>query len=324
MRKIINKSICSLLGIIGFSFFASAQTTSINPEDLGNIVLTSFVSDGIKNLPEGAKDLLVSKLDQISSANGMSASGYDSRFIITANINVITKDVLTAAPPMTALGLEITLFIGDGLDGKKFSSLTVSANGVGTNETTAYIEAIRGIEANDESTQRFVTNGKTKIISYYNSRCAQIIKEAQSLQAQNKYDEAIYRLTAVPEECTECFNKVVPIIAPIYTKFINKDCKQKLAEANSLWAANQDVASANQVGEILKTIDPEAACFNEVQSLSDKIAKRVFELEKKAWDYKIETTVNLNRDLIKAYQEVGVAYGNGQPKSEVYNVKGWW
>ncbi|PXY45477.1 hypothetical protein [Flavobacterium hydrophilum] len=323
MKNYISKSIFSALTIFGFSFFTTAQSPSTN-EALGNIALTSYVPEQIENLPSGAENLLINKLNQITSTNGIAASGIDSRFIITANINVLTKDMLATAPPMTALTLDVTFYIGDGLDGKKYSSQTVSVKGVGTNENLAYMEAIKGINVNDESIQNFLSNGKKKIINYYNTRCAQIIKEAQALQAQLKYDEAIYKLTAIPEECTDCYNKAVAIIAPMFDKMINRDCKLKLAQANNLWAANQDVATANQVGEILNSIDPQAGCYNDVKTLSAKISKRVLDLEQREWDYKIETDVNLKRDLIKAYQAVGVAYGNGQAKSVVYNVQGWW
>ena len=29
-------------------------------------------------------------------------------------------------------------------------------------------------------------------------------------------------------------------------------------------------------------------------------------------------------EMIRAYRDVGVAYGNGQPDSIEYNVNGWW
>jgi hypothetical protein len=37
-----------------------------------------------------------------------------------------------------------------------------------------------------------------------------------------------------------------------------------------------------------------------------------------------QDAVNLEASRIKAARDIGVAYGNGQPKSIVYNVRGWW
>ena len=59
------------------------------------------------------------------------------------------------------------------------------------------------------------------------------------------------------------------------------------------------------------------------KALSDKMGKRVLEIDKREWNYKMETEVNLKRDAIKAWRDVGVAYGNGQPKSVAYNIIGW-
>jgi hypothetical protein len=53
------------------------------------------------------------------------------------------------------------------------------------------------------------------------------------------------------------------------------------------------------------------------------MGKRVLEIDKREWNYKMETEVNLKRDAIKAWRDVGVAYGNGQPKSVSYNIIGW-
>lgn len=324
MKNIINTiRFCFLIGF-GFVTTLSAQESSTSAAALGRIALTPYIPAQVENMPEAAVNSLTNKLDQIIIANGISSAGFNSRFIITANINIATKDLLATAPPMTALTLDVNLYIGDGFDGKKYASQTITVKGVGTNETKAYMEAIKTIRANDASIQSFVSNAKVKIIDYYNSRCAQIIKEAQGMDSQFKYDEAIFKLTSIPEECIECYNKSMIAIGPIFKKKIDRDCKLRLTEANNLWNANQDVATANEVGEILSSIDPQSSCFGEVKALSNKVGKRVLDLDKREWNYKLETEVNLKRDLIKAYRDVGVAYGKGQPKSVAYNIVGWY
>lgn len=324
MKKLIHKIAFSLVTVFGAFSLTFAQNTSGNADDLGKIALTTYIPDQVEALDPIAANMLTNKLNQICSANGISSSFADSRFIITANSTVLTKDLIASAPPMTALTLEVTLYIGDGLDGKKFSSQTLSLKGVGTNENKAYIEALKTIKPNDPAIQNFVSNSKTKIIAYYNSRCAQIIKEAQTLENLKLYDEAMYKLLAVPAECTDCYTKSMAAIAPIFKKKIDTDCKIKLAEATNLWNANQNVETANAIGEIMATIQPDAACYKEVKELSNKIGKRVLEIDNREWNYKMETEVNLERDRIKAYRDVGVAFGNGQPKTVTYNVIGWW
>ena len=104
----------------------------------------------------------------------------------------------------------------------------------------------------------------------------------------------------------------------MFRKKIERDCKVKMVEANNLWNANQDWDTANTVGQLLSSIDPEASCYKDAKALSDKIGKRVLEIDKREWNYKLEIDVNLKRDAIKAIRDIGVAYGNGQPSTVVY------
>jgi hypothetical protein len=323
MKNLITKITSCCIAVFGFTTLTMAQESSTSAGSLGRITITPYIPEQVEGLPQGASNMLSNKLNQIVSASGISGSGYNSRFIITPNIDVATKDLLATAPPMTALTLNVNLYIGDGFDGKKYSSYTVSVKGVGTNETKAYMDAIKNIKPNDAGIQSFVASGKTKIIDYYNARCGQIINEANALTTQSKYEEAIFKLTSIPEECTECYNKAAAAIGPIFKKFIERDCKLKMAEATNLWNANQSWETANEAGAILSSIDPEAACYKEAKALSDKMGKRVLEIDKREWNYKMETEVNLKRDAIKAWRDVGVAYGNGQPKSVAYNIIGW-
>ncbi|MGZ4040442.1 MAG: hypothetical protein ACXVNR_07770, partial [Bacteroidia bacterium] len=69
--------------------------------------------------------------------------------------------------------------------------------------------------------------------------------------------------------------------------------------------------------------EPQAACFGEAKALASKIQKRVIEIDKREWNYTMKAQQQQS-EMIKAYRDVGVAYGNGQPKSVTYNVSGWW
>jgi hypothetical protein len=313
--------ILSILIVVGCNIYA--QNTAGKSDDMARITLAAYVPQQISNMPEAARSMLANKLSQIVTQNGMGGSASNQRFIITANINVMSKDITPTAPPMQAFTLDVTLYIGDGIDGTKFASISTTVKGVGENETKAYISALKNLKTTDPNYQAFIEKGKTKIVEYYNSKCDFIVKEAQTLASQNKYEEAIYKLTSVPEVCKTCYDKCMDAVAPIYKLQIDRQCKLKLAEASNLWAANQTVDAGNTAGEILSTIDPSAACFAEVKTLSSKIAARVKELDAREWNYTLKEQAQ-ESERIKAYRDVGVAYGNGQPKSVTYNVIGWW
>ena len=314
-----------LIPIFIVSFFISTSFTTVAQEtknDLAKVTLTPYIDASVSEITSGASSILTNKLNQIVNQNGLEGNG-DPRFIITANVVIVSKDVIASAPPSIVYTLDVNLYIGDGLDGNKFASYSTSCKGVGINENKAMIEALKNIKPNNTEIQNFVTLGKKKVISFYNDRCDLILKQAKLLEAQNRYEEAIYKLTSIPESSLTCFNKAIEAIVPIYAKFINRDCQIKLQEATNIWNANQTMEAANQVGEILSTIDPQSTCYKEVRVFSNKVAKRVLELNDREWKFKVDSEIGLTRDLIKAYRDVGVAYGNGQPKSVVYNIRGW-
>jgi hypothetical protein len=324
MKK-INLTLLVISLILGYSI--NGQNLVSKANDLGRIALVSFVPEQIEQMPDAARSMLTNKLSQIATQSGMGGSSLNQRFIITANIIVLTKDLTPTAPPMTAMTLEVALYIGDGIDGTIFASQSVTLKGVGENETKAYMAALRNLKTNDPQYQTFLEKGKTKIIEYYNSKCDFIIKEAQALASQSQFDAAIYKLTGVPEVCKDCFNKCMDAIAPIYQKRIDKDCLVRLAAANNIWSANQDANSANSAGEVLAYIDPQAACYKEAKALTEKMAKRVKELDQREWNFKLkqqQDDVDITKATINAVRDIGVAYGNGQPKSIVYNTRGWW
>ena len=177
----------------------NAQNKKGKSDDFGRIILNSYVAPQAEGIPPSAKRMLTNKLSQIASKNGMGGSDLNPRFIITPNITILTKDLTSTAPPMTALTMEITFYIGDGIEGTLFANTSIEVKGVGTNETKAYISGLKRINPSNPTIKNLVEEGKTKIIEYYNSKCDFIIKEASAKSNRKNFDEAIASLLAVPE-----------------------------------------------------------------------------------------------------------------------------
>jgi hypothetical protein len=323
-KKIITLSIVLFSTILGLQCIA--QNELGKTDDYGRIVLNTYVSDQIENLPASAEGMLANKLSQIVTTHGLGGTAIFPRFIITPNIIVVTKDITATAPPMVALNLEITFYIGDGIDGTKFATTSVYAKGVGKTEAKAYISAIKQIKPGNPAFGKFIEKGKNKIIEYYNSRCDFIIKEAESLASQDRYGEAIYLLSSVPEITKECFDKAMDAVGPIYQKLIDRECLMKLAEARNAWNAGLDRSAADAAAFYLSGIEPRAACFDEAAAFSNEIGKRVYELDQREWNFRMKVqqdNVDLRRATIEAARAVGVAYGNNQPDIQ-YNIRTWW
>jgi hypothetical protein len=259
----------------------------------------------------------------------LSGSDDGGRFIVAPVVSVLGKEVTATTPAMTVVSLQISLYIGDGYQGIKFATTSLMTKGVGPNETKSYIDAIRKLKVNDPSIQQFIDNGKMKIIEYYNSMCDFNIKKANTLAAQNNYDEALYMLTGVPEVAKVCFDKSMDAVATIFKKAIDFKCAQSLSKAKSLWSASQDVAGANAVAEELSNIIPGASCIPEVNKFIAVVSKRVQELDKREWNFKLKQQqdgVDIRKAEIRAARDIGVAYGNNQPRT-VYNttlIRTWW
>jgi len=303
--------------LIATTITVNAQNQKGKSDDLGRIVLNAYVPSQGENIPSSARKMLNNKMKQIATKNGVGGSRLNTQFIISPQVSVLSKDLTATAPPMTALGLEFTLYIGDGYDGTVFSSMSIETKGVGTNETKAYIQAIKQLKPANPEIKAFINEGKGKIVEYYNSKCDFIIKDAQTLATQNKYDEAIWRLTRVPDVCKECYDKCMDAIAPMYKEKIDRECEMKLTKAQGYWNAAQSMDAAEKAGRILSTIEPEAACFSKVTALMTKIETKVKEIDDREWKYILKDQAQ-ESERIEAYRAVGVAYGENQPKNVTY------
>ncbi len=323
----MKKSIVITQILLSMYFLSFSQNELGKSDDVARIALNAVVPDQIEEMPQTATGVLQNKLNQIVTKNGLGTSSLNDRFILTANVSVITKDITPSAPPMHAYTLEVSLYVGDGIDGTLFSSTTLTLKGVGNNENKAYVAALRNLNPNDKRLQPFIDQGKTKIIEYFNSRCDFILKEAEMLQGKGDYEAAIAKLVSIPEVCKECYEKAMDAVAPIYQQQIDRECKINLANAQNAWNQSQSYEGASNAAAYLGMIDPNASCYNDALNLSNSIAKRILEVDKREWNFKMkqhQDNVDLEKARIKAIRDIGVAYGNNQPRNVTYHYKSWW
>lgn len=276
-----------IISILILTITAIASNAQVKLDDFGRIILNTYLPDNLA-IPLEAKNMLATKLSQIASNNGMGGSQSNPRFIITANVNVGTKDIIAGPPQMIAQNLDVTLFIGDAVTNTIFSNTTLSLKGVGTNENKAFIDALKTINPKNKEVLAFLDEGKKKIINYYSTNCDFIIKDAQTLVKQEKYDEAIYQLSLVPDICENCYFKCLDTLASVYQKKIDSDCKVKLNNAKLTWSADQTPVGAEKVGDILSTINPLASCQTEVNAFIKAIDFKLKADEKARWEFKMK------------------------------------
>lgn len=318
MKKLIFICLASCLCFLT----ASAQNTLSKSDDLARISLTPVVPEQMDGMPENALSVLDNKLQQIATSNGLGGINYNTRFIITCKVVLITKDIIPGPPAMHAYNMDVTLYIADYFSKNVFATTTISAKGVGTNENKAYINGISNINASSSQFKSFIEKGKQKIIEYYNSRCDFIIKEALTMASTDQYRQAIYNLMSIPDVCKDCYDKAMNEVPDVYKRFINYVCNKNLAAAKAVWTANPNSTGANAVAGYLADIYPDAACYGEAQKLIGEIGKKILADEKRNWNFMLkvwDNNVSLESQRINAMREIGVAWGNNQPQT-IYDV----
>jgi hypothetical protein len=318
----MKKILLVLTFLLSIQFQTQAQAKL---EDFGRIILNTYLPDN-NAIPAEAKKALETKLNQITTINGMGGSAVNPRFIITAVLNVGTKDIIPGPPQMIAQNIDVTLLVGDAITNTVFSNTVVSIKGVGTNENKSLIDAIKNINPKNKDISAFLEEGKNKIISYYTTQCDFIIKDAETLAKQQKFNEAIYKLSVVPEVCKECYFKTSELVGNLFQQKIDSDCKAKLAKAKLLWSGQQNQNKAEEVIGIISEVHPNANCYTDVSNFAKQISNKLkadekakLELGLKKYNDKIAT----EKQQINAYKEIAVEYAKNQPRTITYNNIYW-
>jgi hypothetical protein len=349
--------ICIPIFLYHISF---AQNTEGKSDDAARISIASFVPTDIGSLTPTAQEALKGRLDRMITSNGLGGSS-QNRFVLTAKVVEMEKEVSSTTPIVYFYNLEITLLIGDVIEGTLFASQVVNVKGIGNSETKAYLNAIKNIKDKDPVYASFLDKGKQKIVEYYNAQCDFIIKEAVTLADAKNYDEAMYKLSSVPQICKDCFSKCMDKVTEIYKAKIEYECQNNIAKATSLMAKEDYNSAADLLSPIipemacyaqaktliqnindhkcavaignakgswaahdvtatsaaLSSIPSDSKCYPEALSLVNEVKKYVKETENRDFEFmkqskQDEKEVKLAQ--IKAARDVGVAYGNNQPK----------
>ena len=324
----MKKSIVITLILLIISQVAIAQANQ-GLTDEERVAVLPFVSDQVEYLPPAAKNNLQSKLAQIVSSNGYgsSAGNFPYRFIITPNISVIDKYVVSGAPPKVSLTLNVALFVGDGITGTKYASTAIDVKGVGRSETKAYLSALQRISSNNTEIRNLLESAKAKIVAYYSNQCDFILKEADALAKQNRFDEALFQLNTIPQVTTECFDKALENAIPIFKNKIDRDCKLLLNQAKNAWNSGLNFQAAQDAALFLDQIEPSSSCFNEVNQFYNTVQQRLKKVDNREWDFILQRQEDFTKIAVqnlKNYREVALANAQNQPQSITYNVNGWW
>ncbi|KAA5535102.1 hypothetical protein F0919_10955 [Taibaiella lutea] len=314
--------------LLCFCFFNNnqCQAQQLEGKDpLTTINLSPFL---LPSIPLECRNSMELKLIQIANYKNIGSVSVNPRFIITAAINTLSKNILSTAPTMIALDLEITFFIGDGQQGKIFATTSKYVKGVGTNETKAFMDAIKHIRPEDSALQAFVIEGREHVFDYYKTKCDQVLNEADLLIAANKYKEAVYNLMLVPEECTKCFERCLQRVREIVPQKAHFNCEKLLLKAKAQWVASLDERGADSAAATLALIDEDInpECDKQIKTFITEISSTIKQRNNREWDYKEksqEAKLDVANEMIKSYRDMASDYAKNNPPPQTYNIEHW-
>ncbi len=316
MRKYI---LTCLLGIFCLSITAQSDAS---------LVSISAVQPDYENIPEEARANLETTMQRIITSCGVANSAAD-RFIMTARMDVITREVNTAG--MIVQRMEMTFVIGDVIDEKIYGTTTINAVGIGATETKCLIKAFQGIKSNNEKLANLVNTAKDKILAYYTDNCHLVLQDAERMVGMQQYNDALAILVGVPQACEACYTACQTKAVDVYKLLLDHEGKQLIQNARSAWLVKRDYDCAEKALDILAKVNPHAPCQSEANALIADINKQLRKIEaakaaaaKAQWDFKLkqyEDKMELERQKQEGWNTLARRFGKieiGYKKEKAY------
>lgn len=279
------KKICLLF------LFAWVSLAMVNAQtEEYNVPIAVYIPSSIEQ--PAVRSLLENKLSMIVSQNGMSDDQLNPRFIIYPKISVLATERTTTPPVLTLVELQVSFFIADYVDNKKFASTSFTVKGGGQSEERAYLDAVKKIRNNAEI-EKCLSMGKQKIMDYYNQFCDKVLLEATELVKQEQFYESITTLYSIPM-ASDCFEKAQSIITEAYAQSLQYNCEQNLHEAEKYFATRE----IRKALEKLSLVENVCECREQANKLYDNILAYIQAKEKEAKEERDqERALQLEREI---------------------------
>jgi hypothetical protein len=308
----------SLFSIIALSLCISTiQAQSV--EDVGKIALSVVMPENIDGLTVSQLSKLESKIIQMATKAGLSASGYNQTFVIYPKFAIYeTNTVEGGMQNITVITTELTLFIKQVNNNLLFSSVSRQLKGSGKTAEIALNNVISQIPVSDKIFASFIDEGKNKIVKYYEENCDDIVKKADAFIKMQQYEQALGLLMSIPEEVSACYDKILQKSIDTYKSYQKQRCAEQLQEARTLIAGRYYDEALN----VLSGVDPSTECFNDAKTMVKSVENKVNAEYKKNWDLQVKIyndAVALEKQRINAIKEIAVSYYKSQPTNVNYH-----
>jgi hypothetical protein len=141
--------------------------------------------------------------------------------------------------------------------------------GSGTTQALAMSNMISNLSSNaDARFGTFISDLSPKVADFYNKNCQTLLADADRALQSGQMQEGVNILLGMPNKTT-CRTDADAKLLAAYPRYRDYICNQSLLNAKAA-AAQKNYATAAQA---LKYVDPESACFGEVNTFVGEMQK---------------------------------------------------
>jgi hypothetical protein len=297
--------------------FFVLNTYCQNSNDVGKISLSIVMPENLEGLDDSNLSNLETKILDIVNQTGLSGTGYNNNFVIYPKFTILNSKVSKGMQNIYFIDCQLSLFIKQVDNNMVFSTISKKLEGNGLDNQEAILNAIDNINTSDEDFSKFIEKGKSRIIQYYESKCNDLIVQADGLAKRQSYEEAITLLLSIPSEVS-CFSKVQSKTIEIYKNYQSFRCGSLLQQAQSDAAQNDFSSSLNSLSQI----DPSSKCGPEAKALMAKIEGKIDAANRQRFQAAMmvyNDQIQLEKQRINAARDIAVAYAKKRPKPVTNN-----
>lgn len=306
----MNRSVIIFL----FTVVISAFPIIVNGQNC-DIPIRIISSPQVEDIPDRILDMVNSRLATAIASNRISPSSPYSQFFITAKFNHITEHAVPGPPKQFVIHSLLTLYIGDIENHNLLCSKAFELKGVGTSPQRALINSLQVVNVSNKNLGQFISEGRDKIVDYYNKNYNDIVAKANKAAHLNNYEEALSQICRIPECCIG-FNEASDDIVHILKSYIDSNPEFLYNKAYTTWSSSPNSESAKIVSLYLSLIEKSSIVY----SKSEQLAKEIKETLQ--YDYtcemknKLRDSVELKRAYIETARQIGAAYCCEQKDTE--------
>jgi hypothetical protein len=257
-------------------------------------------------LDNNTKTLLKNKILGMLTSQGVAATEF-SAIAVVPEVSINDEKMIEGGQRnIYTQQLEVTFIIRNIITNTVFNSLSLTCNGEGYSKSEAIRSAIKRINGNSTNIVNFIATSKQKIYNYYNESTSLIINKANTLAAQQAYDEALALLATYPEHLSG-YSRVAQTIKKIFDKSQMLYCSQIIQSARQAYA----IRDYEKASEIVALVNPQSGCAAEAKMLLSQIKKDVDNMYKEQVAIEkeeIKSKERIQSQLITAARDISVAY----------------